>query len=139
MTHKKKTYGHQLGPMTHFLTTPKFDLLLYIGEKCAKNPYFYHFFWKKEVKLGKNQKKAGAGINCGPCAIFPSITHLTHFYIWGVKCSGHTFFFTHSGKNRSNNKIFVKKNLQTSTTTHDTFFSKSTNLTYFHISLSSIF
>ena len=30
----KKTYGHQLGPMTHFLTTLKFDLLLYIGEKC---------------------------------------------------------------------------------------------------------
>ena len=57
MTHKKKTYGHQLGPMTHFLTTPKFDLLLYIGEKCAKNPYFYHFFWEKEVKLEKNQKK----------------------------------------------------------------------------------
>ena len=29
----KKTYGHQLGPMTHFLTTPKFDLLLfYRGE-----------------------------------------------------------------------------------------------------------
>ena len=57
MTHKKKTYGHQLGPMTHFLTTPKFDLLLYIGEKCAKKPYFYHFFWKKEVKLERNQKK----------------------------------------------------------------------------------
>ena len=34
MTYKKETYGHQLGPMTHFLTTPKFDLLLYIGEKC---------------------------------------------------------------------------------------------------------
>ena len=33
---KKKTYGHQLGPMTHFLTTPKFDLLLYIGEKCLR-------------------------------------------------------------------------------------------------------
>ena len=97
----KKIYGHQLGPMTHFLTTPKFDLLsyiyivnflnlpvralihdlqkknlqastrthdpflttpkfdllLYIGEKCVKKPYFYHFFWKKEVKLGKNKKK----------------------------------------------------------------------------------
>ena len=26
----KKIYGHQLGPMTHFLTTPKFDLLSYI-------------------------------------------------------------------------------------------------------------
>ena len=32
----KKTYGHQLGPMTHFLTTLKFDLLLYIGEKCLR-------------------------------------------------------------------------------------------------------
>ena len=31
-----ETYGHQLGPMTHFLTTPKFDLLLYIGEKCLR-------------------------------------------------------------------------------------------------------
>ena len=122
MTHKKKTYGHQLGPMTHFLTTPKFDLLLYIGEKCAKNPYFYNFFWKKEVKLGKNQKKAVAGINCGPWPIFPNITHLTHFYIWGVKCSGHIFFFTFSGKNRSNNKIFGKKNLQASTRSHDPFF-----------------
>ena len=38
MTYKKKTYGHQLGPMTHFLTTPKFDLLLYIGEKCLHTP-----------------------------------------------------------------------------------------------------
>ena len=57
MTHKKKTYGHQLGPMTHFLTTPKFGLLLYIGEKCGKNPYFYHFLWEKEVKLERNQKK----------------------------------------------------------------------------------
>ena len=27
----KKPYGHQLQPMTHFLTTPKFDLLLYIS------------------------------------------------------------------------------------------------------------
>ena len=33
---QKKTYRHQLGPMTHFLTTPKFDLLLYIGEKCLQ-------------------------------------------------------------------------------------------------------
>ena len=122
MTHKKKTYGHQLGPMTHFLTTPKFDLLLYIREKCVKKPYFYHFFWKKEVKLEKNQKKAVAGINCGPWPIFPHITHLTHFYIWGVKCSGHIFFFTFSVKNRSNNKICGKQNLWASTRSHDPFF-----------------
>ena len=107
--------------MIHFLTTPKFDLLLYIGEKCAKKPYFYHFFWKKEVKLEKNQKKAVAGINCRPWPIFPNITHLTHFYIWGVKCSRH-IFFTFSGKNRSNNKIFGKKNLRASTRSHDPFF-----------------
>ena len=25
--------------------------------KPPKNPYFYHFSWKKEVKLGKNQIK----------------------------------------------------------------------------------
>ena len=111
--------------MTHFLTTPKFDLLLYIGEKCAKNPYFYHFFWKKEVKLERNQKKTVAGINCRPWPIFPNITHLTHFYIWGVKCYGHFFLFTFSGKNRSNNKIFWKKNLRASTRSHDPFFDNS--------------
>ena len=47
--------------MTHFLTTPKFDLLLYIGEKCAKNPYFYHFFWKKRGQIGKKSKKSCCG------------------------------------------------------------------------------
>ena len=31
---QKKSVGHQLGPMTHLLTSSKFDLLLYIGEKC---------------------------------------------------------------------------------------------------------
>ena len=75
--------------------------------------------------MGKNRKKAGAGINCGPWSIFPNITHLTHFYIWGVKCSGHIFFFSFSGKNRSNNKIFWKKNLRASTRTHDPFFDNS--------------
>ena len=34
MTHKKESVGHQLGPMIHFLTSSKFDLLSYIGEKC---------------------------------------------------------------------------------------------------------
>ena len=74
-----------------------------------KTPIFILFPGKKRSNWEKNQKKAGAGINCGPWLIFPNITHLTHFYIWGVKCSGHFFFFTFSGKNRSNNKIFGKK------------------------------
>ena len=33
---QKKSEGHQLGPMTHFQTTSKFDLLLYIREKCLQ-------------------------------------------------------------------------------------------------------
>ena len=151
-----------------------------------KNHTFYTFSGKKRSNWEKIKKKAGAGINCRPWSIFPNITHLTHFYIWGVKCSGHIFFFSFSGKNRSNNKIFWKKNLWASTRTHDPFFDNSeiwptfiyrgevpahtfaklpvhdlindpkkndtdinynpcsifwqtTNLTYFHISTSSIF
>ena len=87
-----------------------------------KTPIFITFPGKKEVKLGQNQKKAGTGINCGPWPIFPNITHLTHFYIWGVKCSGHILFLLFLGKNRWNNKIFGKKNLRTSTRSHDPFF-----------------
>ena len=53
----KKTYGHQLGPMTHFLTTPKFDLLLYIGEKCAKKPLFLSLSLEKRSNWKKIKKK----------------------------------------------------------------------------------
>ena len=95
--------------MTHFLTTPKFDLLLYIGEKCAKNPYFYHFFWKKEVKLERNKKKTVAGINCRPWPIFPNITHLTHFYIWGVKCFRYIFLKLFLGKTGQITRYLEKK------------------------------
>ena len=57
---KNKTYGHQLGPMTHFLTTPKFDLLLYIGEKCAKT-LFLSLFLEKRGQIGKKSKKSCCG------------------------------------------------------------------------------
>ena len=42
---QKKPYGHQLGPMTHFLTTLKFDLLLYIGEKCLQTSDLLSYFY----------------------------------------------------------------------------------------------
>ena len=48
----KKIYGHQLGPMTHFLTTPKFDLLLYIGEEVPA-----HTFAKLPVRVLINDPK----------------------------------------------------------------------------------
>ena len=86
-----------------------------------KTPIFITFPGKKKVKLGKNQKKAGAGINCGPWPIFPNITHLTHFYIWGVKCSGHIFFLLFLGKTGQITRYLEKKNLRASTRTHDPF------------------
>ena len=88
---------------------------------CQK-PYFYHFFWKKEVKLEKNQKKAVVGINCGPWPIFPHITHLTHFYIWGVKCSGHIFLNFFCEKTDQITRYVEKQNLWASTRSHDPFF-----------------
>ena len=92
-----------------FFDNPKIWPTFIYREKCAKNPYFYHFFWKKEVKLEKNKKKTVAGINCRPWPIFPNITHLTHFYIWGVKCSGHIFFLLFLGKTGEITRYLGKK------------------------------
>ena len=110
--------------MTHLLTTPKFDLLLYIGEKCAKNPYFYHFFWKKEVKLGKNKKKSCCGHQLRTMTYFSKYHTFNPLLYLGCQMLRTHFFFTFSGKNRSNNKIFGKKNLWASTRSHDPFFDK---------------
>ena len=66
MTYKKNTYGHQLGPMTHFLRYHTFDSLLSFEPKMLRTHVFITFPGKKEVKLEKIQKKAVAGINCGP-------------------------------------------------------------------------
>ena len=47
--------------MTHLLTTPKFDLLLYIGEKCAKKPLFLSLFLEKRGQIWKKSKKSCCG------------------------------------------------------------------------------
>ena len=111
--------------MTHVLTTPKFDLLLYIGEKCAKNPYFYHFFWKKEVKLERNQKKNCCRHQLQTMTYFSKYHTFDPLLYLGCQMLRTLFFNTFSGKNRSNNKIFGKKNLRTSTRSHDPFFDNS--------------
>ena len=41
--------------------------------------------------------------------LFFQISHIWPTFIFGVSNAPDTFFFTFSGKNRSNNKIFVKK------------------------------
>ena len=60
---KKKSYGQQLGPMTHFLTTLKFDQLLYMGRSawihickasCACPNYWPKKIWPKKGYFSKN-------------------------------------------------------------------------------------
>ena len=109
--------------MTHFLTTPIFDLLLYIGEKCAKKPYFNHFFWKKEVKLGKKIKKNCCGHQLWTMTYFYKYhTFDPLLYLGCQMLQTHVFKNFFGAKNRSNNKIFGKKNLWASTRSHDPFF-----------------
>ena len=73
----KKTYGHQLGPMAHFLMTPKFDLLLYIGEKCL-DTHLQSFLCASQLMT---PKKNDTDINYNPCSIFWWTTNLTYFHI----------------------------------------------------------
>ena len=87
-----------------------------------KKPIFITFPGKKRSNGEKIKKKAGAGINCGPWPIFPNITHLTQFKIWGVKCSGHIFFLLFLWKTGQITRYLEKKNLWTSTRSHDPFF-----------------
>ena len=125
MTHKNKTYGHQLGPMTQFLTTPKFDLLLYIGEKCAKKPLFFITFSGKKRSNWKEIKKNCCGHQLQTMTYFSKYHTFDSLLYLGCQMLRTLFFFTFSGKNRSNNKIFGKKNLQASTRSHDPFFDNS--------------
>ena len=90
MTHKKKTYGHQLGPMTHFLTTPKFDLLLYIGEKCAKTPIFITFSGKKRSNWKKSKELLRA--STVDHDLFLQMSHIWPTFIFGASNAPDTFF-----------------------------------------------
>ena len=76
---------------------------------CKKPLFLSLFLEKKRSNWEKNQKKAGTGINCGPWPIFPNITHLTHFYIWGVKYSGHIFLLLFLGKTGQITRYLEKK------------------------------
>ena len=97
MTYKKKTYGHQLRPMTHFLTTPKFDLLLHSTEwsyrliqtlfKSAKNfpnsfilkYYIVHFPRQTSLRyVGKISEK-------NSCPPLDQILDPLLEYIWMLK------------------------------------------------------
>ena len=125
MTHKKKPYGHQLGPMTHFLTIPKFGLLLYIGEKCGKKPLFLSLFVGKRGQIGKKSKKNCCGHQLQTMTYFSKYHTFDPLLYLGCQMLWTLFFKNFFCENRSNNKIFGKKNLRASTRTHDPFFDNS--------------
>ena len=108
MTHKKNLWASTRTHDPFFDNLKIWPTFIYRGEMCKKTTIFITFSGKK-VKLGKNQKEAVAGINCGPWPSFPNITHLTHFYIWGVKCSGHIFFLLFLGKTGQITRYLEKK------------------------------
>ena len=108
MTHQKKTYGHQLGPMTHFLTATKFDLLLYMGRNVQKNPIFITFSGKKRSNW-KKIKKSCCGHQLWTMTYFSKYHTFDPLLYLGCQMLRTHFFFTFSAKKRSNNKIFGKK------------------------------
>ena len=89
-----------------------------------KKPIFITFPGKKRSNWEKILKKLvrASTVDHG---LFFQISHIWPTFIFGVLNAADTFFFTFSGENRSNNKIFGKKNLQASTRTHDPFFDNS--------------
>ena len=86
-----------------------------------KTPIFITFSGKKRSNW-KNIKKKLFGASTVDHDLFFQISHIWPTFIFGVSNAPDTFFFTFSGKNRSNNKIFGKKNLWASTRSHDPFF-----------------
>ena len=108
MTHKKKTYGHQLGPMTHFLTTPKFGLLLYIGEKCGKNPIFITFCGKKRSNW-KEIKKNCCGHQLRTMTYFSKYHTFDPLLYLGCQMLWTLFFFTFSAKTGQITRYLGKK------------------------------
>ena len=91
----------------------------------CKKPLFLSLFLEKRGQIGKKSKKSWCGHQLRTMAYFSKYHTFDPLYIWGVKCSGHIFFLLFLAKNRSNNKIFGKKNLRASTRTHDPFFDNS--------------
>ena len=88
---------------------------------CKKNPIFITFSGRKRSNWKKSKKNC-----CGH-----QLWTMTYFYknhtfdpllYLGCQMLRTHFFKTFSAKNRSNNKIFGKKNLWASTRSHDPFF-----------------
>ena len=89
-----------------------------------KTPIFITFCGKKRSNW-KEIKKKLLQASTADHDLFFQISHIWPTLYLGCQMLRTLFFFTFSGKNRSSNKIFGKKNLQASTRSHDPFFDNS--------------
>ena len=88
----------------------------------CKKPLFLSLFLEKKRSNWKEIKKKLLQASTADHDLFFQISHIWPTFIFGVSNAPDTFFFYFSCENRSNNKIFGKKNLRASTRTHDPFF-----------------
>ena len=88
----------------------------------CKKTLFFSLFLEKRGQIGKISKNSWCGHQLRTMTYFSKYHTFDPLLYLGCKMLWTLFFFTFSGKNRSNNKIFGKKNLRASTRSHDPFF-----------------
>ena len=88
----------------------------------CKKPLFLSVFLEKRGQIGKKSNKSWCRNQLRTMAYFSKYHTFDPLLYLGCQMLRTHFFFTFSGENRSNNKIFGKKNLRTSTRSHDPFF-----------------
>ena len=91
----------------------------------CKKPLFLSLFLEKRGQIGKKSKKSWCGHQLWTMTYFSKYHTFDPLLYLGCKMLRTHFFKTFPGKNRSNNRIFGKKNLRASTRTHDPFFDNS--------------
>ena len=88
----------------------------------CKKPLFLSLFLGKRGQIGKKSQKSCCGHQLRTMAYFSKYHSFDPLLYLGCQMLRTHFFFTFSAKNRSNNKIFGKKNLRASTRSHDPLF-----------------
>ena len=88
----------------------------------CKKTLFLSLFLGKRGQIGKKSKKSCCGHQLRTMTYFFKYHTFDPLLYLGCQMLWTHFFNTFSGRNRSNNKIFGKKNLRASTRSHDPFF-----------------
>ena len=88
----------------------------------CKKTQFLLLFLEKRGQIVKKSKKSCCGHQLRTMTYFSKYHTSDPLLYLGCQMLRTHFFYTFPAKNRSNNKIFGKKNLQASTRSHDLFF-----------------